>query len=108
MMTSPVGHRAPESMLGRVGRWGVTHIPKGWEFAQDFGIREWEATPHAANIRLSEDLLPAGKLLAPYLVAQKTLLGRTFADPKIAGASVIAFPGAEEAALLFLKHGERE
>ena len=107
-MTSPAARRTPESMLGRVGRWGVTHIPEGWEFAPDFGIRESEAAPHAANIRLSEDLLPAGKLLAPYLVAQKMLLGRTFADPKIAGPSVIAFPGAEEAALLFLKHGERE
>jgi hypothetical protein len=61
-----------------------------------------------ANIRLSEDILPAGKLLAPYLVAQKTLFERTFADPKIAGPRVIAFPGADEAALLFLKIGQCE
>jgi hypothetical protein len=96
------------SLLGRVGRWGVRHIPDGWEFAHGFGIQKLEGGPQVANIRLSEDILPAGKLLAPYLVAQKTLFDRAFADPKIAGPSVIAFPGADEAALLFLKHGERE
>lgn len=107
-MTSPVGRRTPDSLLGRVGRWGVSYIPDGWEFAHDFGIRQSKGAGQAANIRLSEDILPAGKSLAPYLVAQKTLIGRMFADPKIAGPSVIAFPGADEAALLFLKHGELE
>jgi hypothetical protein len=105
-MTSLVGRRISDSLLGRVGRWGVTHVPEGWEFADDFGIRTMEAAAPAANIRLSEDTLPAGKILAPYLVAQKTLIGRMFAGPKIAGPSVIAFPGADEAALLFLKHRE--
>ena len=100
-MTNPVERR----LLGRVGRWGVTSVPGGWEFAQDFGVRQKEGGLHPANIRLSEDILPAGKLLAPYLVAQKTLFGRAFADPEIAGPSMIAFPGADEAALLFLKHG---
>jgi hypothetical protein len=95
-------------LLGRVGRWGVRLIPDGWEFAHGFGIQKLEGGPQVANIRLSEDTLPAGKLLALYLVAQKTLFDRAFADPKIAGPSVIAFPGADEAALLFLKHGERE
>lgn len=107
-MTSPAGRRTPGSLLGQVGRLGVTYVPDGWEFAHDFGIRKAEGGPQAANIGLSEDILPAGKLLGPYLVAQKTLIGRMFADPKIAGPSVIAFPGADEAALLFLKHGELE
>jgi hypothetical protein len=52
--------------------------------------------------------LPAGKLLAPYLVAQQVLFRRMFADPKIAGPSVIPFQGGDEAALLFLKHGQLE
>ena len=97
-----------DSLLGRVGWWGVSHVPDGWEFAHEFGIRKLEGGLQVANIRLSEDVLPAGKSLAPYLVAQKTLFERTFANPKIAGPSAIAFPGADEAALLFLKHGERE
>jgi hypothetical protein len=109
-MSDAVSRNLPSSgaLLGQVGRWGVRFIPDGWEFAHGFGIRKLESGPHLANIRLSEDILPAGKILAPYLVAQKTLFDRTFADPKIAGPSVIAFPGADEAALLFLKHGERE
>lgn len=107
-MTTSAGRRPPGSLVGQVGGWGVTHVPAGWEFAHDFGIRRSEAAGQVANIRLSEDILPAGNLLAPYLVAQKTLFGRTFADPKIAGPSVISFPGADEAALLFLKHGECE
>jgi len=107
-MTNQVGRPTSDSLLGRVGRWGVTHVPEGWEFAHGFGIRKMEAAAPTANIRLSEDTLPAGKILAPYLVAQKTLIGRMFADPRIAGPSVIAFPGADEAALLFLKHGELE
>jgi hypothetical protein len=94
--------------VGQVGRWGVTHVPEGWQFAHDFGIRRADAAGLGANIRLSEDILPAGKLLAPYLAAQKTLFGRTFADPKIAGPNMITFPGADEAALLFLKHRELE
>ncbi len=94
--------------LLRAGRWGVGSIPDGWELADQFGIRKLEGGSQVANIRLSEDTLPAGKLLAPYLVAQQTLFQRTFDNPKAAGPSVITFPGAEEAALLFLRHRELE
>jgi hypothetical protein len=107
-MTRPVDRGAAPPPLGRVGRWAVTFIPDGWKFADDFGIHESTGARPAANIHLSEDLLPAGKLLEPYLVTQKTLIGRTFADPKVAGPSVITFPHADEAALLFLKHGGHE
>lgn len=96
------------SLLGRVGRWGVSFVPDGWERAPGFGIHRLEGSRQAANIRLSEDTLPAGNALAPYLVAQKTLIERMFANPTIAGPTVIAFPGADEAALLFLKHCEVE
>jgi hypothetical protein len=107
-MSNPVEHRSSGSLVGRVGRWGVTSVPDGWEFVHNFGVRQREGGQHPANIRLCEDILPAGKVLAPYLVAQKTLFERTFADPKIVGPSVIAFPGADEAALLFLKHSPCE
>lgn len=96
------------ALVGRVGRWGVSNIPDEWDFAPDFGIRKLEDGRQLANIRLSGDILPAGNALAPYLVAQKMLIERVFANPKIAGPTVIAFPGADEAALLFLKHGELE
>jgi hypothetical protein len=98
----------PHPLLGRAERWGVSFIPDGWEFADECGIRKLEAGSQVANIRLSEDTLPAGKLLAPYLVAQQTLFQRTFDNPKIAGPSMITFPGADEAALLFLRHRELE
>ena len=103
-MTTPVS----SPLLARVGRWGVHCIPEGWEFIPEFGIHKSEAGEQVANICLTEDTLLAGKLLAPYLVAQKTLFDRVFTEPKIAGPSIIAFPGAEEAALLFLKHGKLE
>jgi hypothetical protein len=96
------------ALVGGVGRWGVSFVPDGWELVSGFGIRRLEGGRQLANIRLSEDILPAGKILAPYVGAQMTLFHRSFADPKIAGPSVITFPGADEAALLFLKHGELE
>ena len=96
------------SLLGRVGRWGVSFVPATWEFVFGVGIQKLQTGGQAANICLSEDTLPAGKLLYPYLVAQQTLFHRAFANPKIAGPSVIPFQGAEEAALLFLKHGQLE
>jgi hypothetical protein len=96
------------ALLGRVGRWGVSYIPDGWEFAPGFGVQRLDGGRQVANIRLSEDTLPAGKALAPYLAAQRALFHQTFADPKIAGPSDILFPGADEAALLFLKHGRFE
>lgn len=95
---------APGPLLARVGRWGVRAIPAGWEFAPGFGVHKLESGKQVANICLAEDTLLAGRLLAPYLATQKTLFDRVFTDPKIAGPNVIAFPGAEEAALLFLKH----
>ncbi len=103
-MTAP----ASRPLLARVGRWAVYCVPEGWEFVPDFGVQKREAAQQVANICLTEDTLLAGKLLAPYLVAQRTIFDRVFSDPKIAGPSVIAFPGAEEAALLFIKHGKLE
>jgi hypothetical protein len=100
-------HPAAEP-LARIGRWGVHFVPQGWGLLPDFGIERREAGEQVANICLTEDTLLAGKLLAPYLDTQKTLFDRVFTEPKIAGPSVIAFPGAEEAALLFLKHGKLE
>jgi hypothetical protein len=109
-MSDPIqdGSRVSGSSPACIGRWTFSLIPDGWEFAPEFGIRKLEGGRQVANIRLSEDILPAGKLLAPYLVAQTMLFGRTFANPKIAGPSVITFAGTEEAALLFLKHGQLE
>lgn len=109
-MTGSLNRHSLDSgaLVGMVGRWRVSFVPDGWELVSGFGIRRLEGGRQLANIRLSEDRLPAGKILAPYVGAQMTLFHRSFADPKIAGPSVITFPGADEAALLFLKHGELE
>jgi hypothetical protein len=69
-------------------------------------IRHPEHTEGAipSNIYLREDQLLAGDQLNLYIKAQVAIMKRTFFDPMIAGPAPIEFPGADEAALMMVKH----
>jgi hypothetical protein len=57
-----------------------------------------------ANVALGQDLLGAEDGLVDYIKAQARLIEGRFAGAKIAGPQPIAFAGAEEACLLFVRH----
>ena len=46
----------------------------------------------------------AGSKLIFYVQAQITIMKRTFLEPLIAGPAPLEFPGADEGAMLMLKH----
>lgn len=91
------------SGAARIGRWIVPGIPAGWTWIPGFGIQKQGAGVVPSNVYLKEDELLAGNLVL-YIRAQVTLMQRTFLDPMIAGPAPIEFPGAQEAAMLMLKH----
>ena len=57
-----------------------------------------------SNVYLKEDELLAGNQLTLYIQAQITVMQRTFRDPAIAGPVPAQFPGAEDCAMLMLRH----
>jgi hypothetical protein len=103
MSTNP-GQAAGPSNAARIGRWIVSAIPFGWTWIPEFGIRKQAEGIFPSNIYLREDQLLAGDQLALYIKAQVTIMKRTFFDPMIAGPASIDFPGADEAALVMVKH----
>jgi hypothetical protein len=103
MSTSP-GQAAANASAARIGRWIVSAIPFGWTWIPEFGIQKQAEGVVPSNIYLREDVLLAGNQLALYIKAQITIMKRTFLDPQIAGPALIEFPGADEAALLMIKH----
>lgn len=103
-MGSPMSaHPPPAATAARIGRWIVPAIPFGWTWLPGFGIQKQAQGVVPSNIHLREDVLLAGNLVL-YIRAQITIMQRTFLNPTIAGPAPIEFPGAEEAALLMLKH----
>jgi hypothetical protein len=58
----------------------------------------------AASVGLGEDALSAESNVADYIEKQKELIGGRLKDAKFAGPQAIAFPGAEEGHLLFVRH----
>lgn len=103
MSTNP-GQAAGFASAARIGRWIVPAIPFGWTWVPDFGIQRQGEGVVPSNVYLREDELLAGDKLEPYITAQITIMKRTFMDPMIAGPAPLEFPGAEEAAMLMLKH----
>jgi len=93
----------PAATAARIGRWIVPAIPFGWTWLPGFGIQKQEQGVVPSNIHLREDALLAGNLVL-YIRAQVTIMQRTFLDPMIAGPAPLEFPGAQEAAMLMLKH----
>ena len=64
------------------------------------------ATPNTigANVALGQDILKAEDALAGYIEAQVKLIEGHLPGAKIAGPQPVAFAGAEEASLLFVRH----
>jgi hypothetical protein len=103
MSTNP-GQAAGYSSAARIGRWIIPAIPFGWTWIPEFGIQKQAEGVVPSNIYLRDDQLLAGCQLSLYIQAQLNIMNRTFLDPVIAGPAPIEFPGADEAALLMLKH----
>lgn len=57
-----------------------------------------------ANVGLGQDTLSSETGLAEYIEEQMKLIGNHLKDAKFAGPQAAAFPGAEEAYLLFVRH----
>jgi hypothetical protein len=103
MSTDP-GHTVAHASAARIGRWVIPAIPFGWTWVPDFGIQKRAEGVIPSNVYLREDELLAGNQLNLYIQAQITMMKQTFLDPVIAGPAPMAFPDAEEAAMLMLKH----
>lgn len=102
-MSTNLGQAAAAS-AARIGRWIVPAIPFGWTWIPAFGIQKQSQGVVPSNVYLREDELLAGDQLELYIKAQITIMKQTFVEPMIAGPAPMEFPGAEEAAMLMLKH----
>jgi hypothetical protein len=103
MSTYP-GQTAGQANAARIGRWIIPAIPFGWTWVPEFGIQKRAEGVIPSNVYLREDQLLAGNQLLLYIQAQITMMKQTFLDPTIAGPAPMEFAGAEEAAMLMLKH----
>lgn len=103
-MSANPGQAARSASAARIGRWIIPAIPFGWTWIPDFGIQRLGEGVVPSNVYLREDELIAGDKLEPYIQVQIKIMKQTFMDPMIAGPAPAEFPGAEEAAMLMLKH----
>jgi hypothetical protein len=81
-------------------------MPAGWLYVAGFGMRQMTmaAGGVAASVGLGEDALCAEDAMAGYIEKQKELIGSYLKEAKFAGPQATAFPGADEAHLLFVRH----
>src|ERR1039458_10800863 len=81
-------------------------MPGGWLYVAGFGIRQMTAAAGAiaASVGVGQDTLASEDGLAEYIEKQKKLIGNYLKEAKFAGPQVIAFAGADEAQLLFVRH----
>jgi hypothetical protein len=103
MSTNP-GQTAGHANAARIGRWIIPAIPFGWTWVPEFGIQKRAEGVVPSNVYLREDQLVAGNQLLPYIHTQIAIMKRTFLEPTLAGPAPMEFPGADEAAMLMLKH----
>ena len=103
-MTLDPAQPANQASAARIGRWIIPAIPFGWKWIEGFGIQRSGENITPSNIYLQEDELLAGDQLVLYIQAQVTVMKRNFKDPVIAGPAPSKFPGAQECAMLMLKH----
>jgi hypothetical protein len=89
-----------------IGRWSVTSLPAGWIYIAGFGIKQMTATPGtvAASVGVGQDKLENESGMAEYLDKQLKLIEGRLTEVKCAGPQAIAFAGADEAQLLFVRH----
>ncbi len=81
-------------------------MPAGWICITGFGMRQMNAGAGivVASIGLGEDALSQPSDLAPYIAKQLKLIEGRLKEVKCAGPQAIAFDGADEALLLFVRH----
>ena len=103
-MSTDAGQTASYATAARIGRWIIPAIPFGWTWIAGFGIQRGGENMPPSNVYLKEDELLAGNHLTLYIQAQITVMQRTFRDPAIAGPVPAQFPGAEDCAMLMLRH----
>lgn len=103
-MSAYSGQAASHATAARIGRWIIPAIPFGWTWLPDFGIQRIGENIIPSNVYLKEDELLIGDKLELYIQTQIALMKQTFLDPVIAGPAPLEFPGAEESAMLMLKH----
>jgi len=81
-------------------------MPTGWIYVASFGIKQMVAQQGqiAASVGVGQDALETEDALPAYLAKQTKLIEASLQDVKCAGPKPTAFPGAEEAHLLFVRH----
>jgi hypothetical protein len=81
-------------------------MPQGWIYVVNFGIRQMVPDPQtiAANVALGQDTLAAPDALAEYIKTQAKLIEGHLTEAKTAGPQPMAFAGAEQAYLFFVRH----
>jgi len=89
-----------------IGRWSVTGMPAGWIYIAEFGIRQIKMDTRSvpASVGIGHDTLAAETAFAEYIEKQMKLIGGHLNEPKFAGPQPTAFPGADEAQLIFVRH----
>ncbi len=87
-----------------IGRWIIPAIPYGWTWVPEFGIQKRSEGAVPSNVYLREDELVGTDRLELYIKAQVAIMRRTFMEPTVAGPAPIELPGADEAAMLMLRH----
>ena len=103
-MTADPAQAASHANAARIGRWIIPAIPFGWRWIEGFGIQRSGENVTPSNIYLQEDELSVGSQLILYIQAQIDVMKRTFKEPVIAGPAPSQFPGAQDCAMLMLKH----
>jgi len=103
-MNADAGQTASQGTAARIGRWIIPAIPSGWTWIAGFGIQRRGENVTPSNVHLQEDQLLVGDHLVLYIQSQITVMKGTFKDPAIAGPVPSQFPGAEDCAMLMLKH----
>lgn len=110
-MNTPIAPMTPDPAqatthpnAARIGRWIITAVPFGWKWIEGFGIQRSGENATPSNIYLQEDELLVGDHLVLYIHAQIAVMRRTFKDPVIAGPAPSKFPGAQDCAMLMVKH----
>jgi len=89
-----------------VGRWSVTGMPAGWMYVADFGIRQMKMDSRsvAASVGIGQDTLAEETEFSEYIEKQMKLIEGHLKEARLAGPQPTAFPGANEARLLFVRH----
>ena len=81
-------------------------MPAGWMYVADFGIRQMKMDSRSivASVGIGQDSLASNADFSPYIEKQMKLIEGHLKEPKLAGPQTTAFPGADEARLLFVRH----